>query len=151
MIVHVNNEQEYFQAIQDAKDRLIVVDIFATWCPPCRQIAPVFEALSREDAYKDTTVFLKVDIDVWPGIKRHLSVWAMPTFYFLKKKNNKSSTGGGSCKNDCCQHQQQDQPKDTGTEVTVVGSFMGANEALLRRGIANDGKVGICSSMCTIQ
>mmetsp|Transcript_46297 Transcript_46297/g.112991 ORF Transcript_46297/g.112991 Transcript_46297/m.112991 type:complete len:84 (+) Transcript_46297:80-331(+) len=82
MIIHVNNEPEYFQAIQDAKDKLIVLDIFATWCPPCRKIAPVFEALSREDAYKDTAVFIKIDIDVCPGIKRHLSVWAMPTFYF---------------------------------------------------------------------
>ena len=38
-------------------------------------------------------------------------------------------------------------------EGEKVGSFMGANEALLKKGIANDGYVGgsICSSLCSIQ
>jgi thiol-disulfide isomerase/thioredoxin len=152
VIVHVNNEHEYFQALQNAKDKLIVVDIFATWCPPCRQIAPTFEALARQ--HHDTTVFIKIDIDVWPGVKRHLSVWAMPTFYFLKKVNS------NSCQHECCQHHQQPNEKvevQTSFSATsisspvVIGSFMGANERLLRRGMANDGKIGMCSSMCTIQ
>ena len=150
VIVHVSNEEEYLQALLDAKNgQLIVVDIFATWCPPCTQIAPIFEALARQ--YHPTTVFIKVDIDKFPGIKQHLSVWAMPTFYFLKKTNKTIAT----CTHECCQHEQPPpgiaRRQDKATAVQVIGSFMGANERLLRRGLANDGIVGMCSSMCTIQ
>ena len=65
-------------------------------------------------------LFVKVDVDKVPTIKTILTVFAMPSFYFLKEGNK-------------------------------VGSFMGANEALLKKGIENDGYVGgICSS-CSIQ
>lgn len=155
-IIHVSNETEYFHAIEDAGDKLIVVDIFASWCPPCRQIAPVFEALARQ--HHKTTVFIKIDIDAWPGIKRHLSVWAMPTFYFLKASRRGGGDGGNdsskNCQHDFCQqehHRSKTIAGQSPPNFDVVGSFMGANETLLRRGIANDGKIGMCSSMCTIQ
>jgi thioredoxin 1 len=89
----------------------------STRCPPCRQIAPVFEALARQ--YSPNVVFIKIDVDKFPKIKTILGVWAMPSFYFFKNQ-------------------------------TQVGKFMGANESALRRGIQNDGNVGICSS-CNIQ
>ena len=50
-------------------------------CPPCRQIAPFFDALSLEHP---EVVFVKVDVDKVPGIGRILGVWAMPSFFFLK-------------------------------------------------------------------
>jgi thioredoxin 1 len=78
-------------------------------CGPCQNIAPVFEALARQH---HNIVFLKVDVDKVPSIKKTLGVWAMPTFAFLKKGRK-------------------------------VGSFMGANEKMLRRGLEHDGHVGI--------
>eukprot|EP00537_Pseudo-nitzschia_pungens_P004292 CAMPEP_0172359924 /NCGR_PEP_ID=MMETSP1060-20121228/4033_1 /TAXON_ID=37318 /ORGANISM="Pseudo-nitzschia pungens, Strain cf. cingulata" /LENGTH=123 /DNA_ID=CAMNT_0013081747 /DNA_START=36 /DNA_END=407 /DNA_ORIENTATION=+ len=115
-VVHCSSEQDYHQAIESAGDRLVVVDCFAEWCPPCRKIAPVVEALAREHP---EILFVKVDVDQVPTIKSILGVFAMPSFYFFK-------------------------------DGARAGSFMGANESMLRRGIANDGRVGICSS-CVIQ
>eukprot|EP00536_Pseudo-nitzschia_multiseries_P016773 jgi/Psemu1/222551/e_gw1.1229.5.1 len=115
-VVHCCSEQDYFQALESAGSRLVVVDCFAEWCPPCRQIAPVVEALAREHP---EILFLKVDVDKVPSIKGILNVFAMPSFYFFK-------------------------------DGARVGSFMGANEGMLRRGVANGGHVGMCSS-CAIQ
>ena len=39
----------------------VVCDFWATWCAPCRMLAPVFEELS--DQYEEKAVFVKIDID----------------------------------------------------------------------------------------
>lgn len=47
--------------LKDAGDKLVVVDFYATWCGPCRLIAPVLEKLAEEN--KEKLVVLKVDVD----------------------------------------------------------------------------------------
>ena len=42
-------------------DKTIFCDFWASWCGPCRMLAPVFEALAEK--YGDKAVFVKVDID----------------------------------------------------------------------------------------
>mmetsp|Transcript_24181 Transcript_24181/g.59197 ORF Transcript_24181/g.59197 Transcript_24181/m.59197 type:complete len:161 (+) Transcript_24181:3390-3872(+) len=58
--------------------KLTVIDFTATWCGPCRAIAPMFEALSEEI---DDVVFVKCDVDETPGIAQRFSVryvlWAL--------------------------------------------------------------------------
>ena len=58
----------------------VVVDFFATWCGPCRRIAPTFEGLAKEHAGK--VVFVKVDADKSPDILRAMGVSSFPTFQF---------------------------------------------------------------------
>jgi thioredoxin 1 len=81
-IVHCNSEDEYYAALEAAGDRLVVVDCYAEWCPPCRAIAPVFCDLASQ--YPDV-VFIKVDMDqVSAQLKSDLGVWALPTFCFSR-------------------------------------------------------------------
>lgn len=47
--------------LKDAGNKLVVVDFYATWCGPCRLIAPVLEKMAEEN--KDKLVVLKVDVD----------------------------------------------------------------------------------------
>jgi thioredoxin 1 len=59
----------------------VVVDFFATWCGPCKKIAPAFEKLS--EVYP-TIVFLKVDVDESAELVDKYGIQAMPTFLFMK-------------------------------------------------------------------
>jgi len=64
-----------------ASNQLVVIDFSATWCGPCKMIAPLFTSLS--DQMQDV-VFLKVDVDDNPDTAAKYSVSAMPTFLFIK-------------------------------------------------------------------
>ncbi|KAM3864857.1 thioredoxin-like [Diretmus argenteus] len=80
-IKHIANQEAFDSALQDAGDKLVVVDFTATWCGPCRRIAPVFEALSKEYT---NCVFLKVDVDEADDVAAKCQVQSMPTFHFYK-------------------------------------------------------------------
>ena len=58
-----------------------VIDFYATWCGPCKQIAPVFENLKEQYAGKVNFTSVDVDQDVEMASKYNIS--AMPTFVFL--------------------------------------------------------------------
>jgi len=64
-----------------AEGKLVVIDFTATWCGPCKMIAPIFHELSEQI---DSVVFLKVDVDENPDTAAKYSVSAMPTFVFIK-------------------------------------------------------------------
>jgi thioredoxin 1 len=59
----------------------VVIDFFATWCGPCKKIAPAFEQLAT---VYPSIVFLKVDVDESAELVDTYGVQAMPTFVFLK-------------------------------------------------------------------
>eukprot|EP00658_Telonema_sp_P-2_P048836 TRINITY_DN3713_c0_g1_i8.p2 TRINITY_DN3713_c0_g1~~TRINITY_DN3713_c0_g1_i8.p2 ORF type:complete len:106 (-),score=49.25 TRINITY_DN3713_c0_g1_i8:170-487(-) len=64
-----------------ASTQLTVVDFTASWCGPCKMIAPKLEALSNE---KPDIQFIKVDVDAAAEIARTYKIQAMPTFMFFK-------------------------------------------------------------------
>lgn len=59
----------------------VVLDCFATWCGPCKRIAPVFEKMAGEFPY---ILFLKADTDFASDIADTFQVNALPTFVFIK-------------------------------------------------------------------
>lgn len=71
----IHDLAEYKRAIE--KSKLVFVDFTASWCGPCKMIAPVFTSL----ASKFTNIlFLKVDVDECQDVAGHERVSSMPTF-----------------------------------------------------------------------
>ncbi|RPA86851.1 thioredoxin domain-containing protein [Ascobolus immersus RN42] len=79
MVTTITSKAAFDEAIK--KDKLVVVDFFATWCGPCRVIAPKVVSFSQE--YTDVD-FYKVDVDEVPDVASEVQVKAMPTFMFFK-------------------------------------------------------------------
>jgi thioredoxin 2 len=60
----------------------VVVDLWATWCGPCRMVSPALEQLATERAGQLKLV--KVDVDNAPGLSQRFDVKAVPTLLVLR-------------------------------------------------------------------
>ena len=76
----INTSQ--FRGSVEENQGVVVVDFFATWCGPCKMLAPVFEALGEEMDGKAR--FLKLDVDQSLEIAQQFSVSTVPTMIIFK-------------------------------------------------------------------
>jgi len=59
-----------------------VVDFWAPWCAPCRELAPVTEVLAAE--FKDKAAFAKLNVDDYIPLSEKYEVLSMPTLVIFK-------------------------------------------------------------------
>jgi thioredoxin 1 len=63
-------------------DKTVVVDFWATWCGPCKMVAPVLDEIAGEN--KDTLTVAKLDVDANPATARDYQVMSIPTMIVFK-------------------------------------------------------------------
>lgn len=78
-ILHVN--QESFEKIIHESSKPVLVDFWATWCGPCRMLAPVLEEVAEER--QDVTV-CKVDVDEERELALEYGISSIPTLLVFK-------------------------------------------------------------------
>ncbi|CAL3968344.1 unnamed protein product [Diplocarpon coronariae] len=73
------SKAEFAAALKDHK--IVVLDAFATWCGPCKLIAP--QVVKFSDEFPNAH-FTKLDVDEVPDVAQELGIRAMPTFIVFK-------------------------------------------------------------------
>lgn len=73
------NEQQYKDEVLNSNG-VVLLDFFASWCGPCRMIAPVLEEVEEDNNVK---VF-KMDVDECQSIPREYGVMSIPTVCIFK-------------------------------------------------------------------
>jgi thioredoxin 1 len=62
----------------------LIADFYATWCPPCKTIAPIYNQLSTTYSVPGKFAFVKVNVDEAREIAAQYGIQAMPTFLLFK-------------------------------------------------------------------
>ena len=78
-VIHAK-EAELNELIQ--KEELVLVDFFATWCGPCKMLAPEIEKLA--DEFKGKAKIVKVDVDQEQALAMRYGVQSIPTLIVFK-------------------------------------------------------------------
>ena len=94
-VIHAK-EAEFNELIQ--KEELVLVDFFATWCGPCKMMAPVFHTVA--DELNGEVDFFSVDVDENPGLAAANKVFSVPTLILYKNGVEASRSVGAISKYD---------------------------------------------------
>jgi thioredoxin 1 len=76
----------------------VVVDFYATWCGPCRQLAPTMDSLA--DQYAGKIKFVKVNVDESPKLAQKFQVEGIPMLVFLQQGKTVGTSVGLIAKED---------------------------------------------------
>lgn len=77
-----NVTDDNFEELVLHSDSPVVVDFFASWCGPCKQIAPEIEKLAAK--YAGQVGVVKVDVDANPTISQKLNIMSIPTIAIFR-------------------------------------------------------------------
>ena len=79
------NEAEFNEKVVEASDnKLIVVDFWAPWCGPCKQLTPLLEKVMKD--FPDKATLVKINIDDNQQIAAQLRIQSIPTVYAFKDR-----------------------------------------------------------------
>lgn len=74
-------DANFYQTIKNT-EKLVIIDLWAIWCGPCRMISPIVEEVAKE--YSEQIVVGKLDVDSNPQVPTDFNVLNIPTLLFIK-------------------------------------------------------------------
>ena len=90
-VFDLSQKEAYFNG-----DKPAVIDFYATWCGPCKTMAPVLEELAGE--FEGKIDVYKVDVDQQRKLTQQIGIQSLPTFLMIDKEGNASFHVGMSSK-----------------------------------------------------
>ena len=79
-VIHIGSEEAFDKLM--AGDAPVLVDFWATWCGPCRMIAPIVEEIAVQ--YADKVIVAKVDVDEQGELAQRYRIMNIPTLLLFK-------------------------------------------------------------------
>jgi thioredoxin 1 len=79
--VHVVGDADWDVEVLQASE-LVLVDFWAEWCPPCRKLAPVIDALA--DEYAGRVKVVKLNVDESPQVASRYAIFSIPTLLLIR-------------------------------------------------------------------
>ena len=90
MIIHVEDLKEFNEKVASGR---VLVDFFATWCGPCKMLAPLLEEIDQRKEAGDLLI-VKVDVDEAEEIAMQFGIQSIPTLILFENgKAVKKSLG----------------------------------------------------------
>lgn len=69
-----------------------ILDLYATWCPPCKKLSPILEEIQK--AYGDKLQIYKIDVDKNPELAQLFNASSIPMMIFIPQKSKPFSVTG---------------------------------------------------------
>ncbi|MEG2340582.1 MAG: thioredoxin domain-containing protein [Odoribacter sp.] len=73
-------------------DKPVIIDLYATWCPPCKKLSPILEEIQKQ--YGNKIKIYKIDVDKDPQLAQLFNASSIPLMIFIPK-NGKPFTVAG--------------------------------------------------------
>ena len=89
--MEINITEENFNQVL-ADNPVVMVDFGATWCGPCKALAPVVEEIAKE--YEGKAAICKADVEECPSIAAQFRIRNVPTVLFFKNGEPKDKSVG---------------------------------------------------------
>lgn len=64
---------------------VLVADFYATWCPPCKALAPLLDSLAEDPQWKGNVTFVRIDVDKFTELAQEYEVGGIPDVRFFYK------------------------------------------------------------------
>ena len=78
-IIDINQDQFLEEVVEKSKTVPVIVDFWAPWCGPCKQLTPVLESVVKKKNGK--IILAKINVDENQGISSQLNIQSIPTVY----------------------------------------------------------------------
>ncbi len=120
IITNIESIEQLKKVIDNSGDMLLVFDLYADWCTPCKILSPLLEEIASENTYR--ALFYKINVDKNPEIAATFGVSGIPFVVFVKDKKGVYSLTG---------LQQKETYQRIITQYTKVGKVKTADGKLV--------------------